>query len=37
MIGFLFVIFIVAWFYERARRRNNTRLINVFIGIGAFK
>ena len=36
MIALLIVLFIVAWFYDRARRRKNSRLMNIFIGIGAF-
>jgi biotin transporter BioY len=36
MIGFLLALFVVAWFYDRARRRRNNGLMNIFIGIGAF-
>src|SRR3954471_15789245 len=36
MIALLLVLFIVAWFYDRARRRRNNSLMNIFIGIGAF-
>jgi len=36
LISLLVVLFICAFFYEAARKRNNKRVMNIFIGIGAF-
>ncbi len=36
MLFFLSVLFVVAFFYEWARKRKNNSLMNLFIGIGAF-